>query len=490
MALRTYGVRLGMVLGLALFSVSGLAWGQSQDPLDQLRELMPPDSALAFGNRTDEGQALVLQDVVIDLIWRSSQIRAENLSLTQSTGPDGVTIDLDGLVLRNASGALAADHLLLDNNAIDVLRVWAQTEAPIEDVEVQPSETADETSVDMPPGEMSAVNLTIRAASQPPSQGWFFGELGVTGMTPHSVDTIEADNVVVYAMGRLQASHLALSGLDVGWLSNISGWRDIVEGRVPPNGLSLEVDDFASLDQSGQRFFVADRLLASMQGRPAPDENDDNVAESNSDEDAVDDLRVGQLEIDLAVEAFSLPVETLQPLLNPEDVAGILPEVLAGTLHFAASVDGPAQELTITTGLIDLDDIVYVNGSLALSDVSFAPDAPRMPLALIRLPGSIPMFSIAGAHLEAEDRGVIGKLRLNEIPLPSASVEGLSTQLADRLPMLAGRLDGVLAWLRGFESGEPATVRLEPATPAPAVELLSLMLINPDGMIDRLGLTD
>lgn len=480
MALRMGGVRLGMLVGVSLVMAAGQAWPQSPDALDQLRGLLPPDSALAFSDRTDDGQALVLQDVVIDLIWRSSQIRADRLSLSPAGEPSGVTIDLDGVFLRNASGTLAADHLALDGNAVAVLQTWSQTEAPNEDSEGNQTDAEIETTVDLPPGTLTAENLTIRASSQPPGQGWFMGTVSLDGLTPYGVDMIEADNLVAYAMGRIQASHFALGGLDFGWLSGISGWQSIVGGNLPATGLSLAVDDFAALDQSGQLYVRARRMAASLSGQQAP----------AGDGAADDELVIGRLQIDMAIDDFSMPVETLEPLPVVAELAAVLPEILSGSLRFAATVDGPAQELSIETGLIDLADIVYLEGGLALSDVSFAPDAPRMPLALIQMPGSIPMFSIAGGHLEAEDRGLIGKLETSGMPLPSASVDRLSGRLADRLPMLAGRLDGILAWLRGFEAGGRSTVRIDPATPAPAVELLSLMLINPDGVVTRLGLTN
>ena len=302
-------------------------------------------------------------------------------------------------------------------------------------------------------------------------------------------------NLVIYAMGRIQAGHLTLQGLDTGWLSGLSGWRDVVAGHLPPGGFALAIQDFLALDTTGQPFIVADELSASFAGQPAPSAADENAdaADANETDASEEDepaLSVGVLQIDLAIDGFALPLETLQPLPAVEGWEAALPETLAGNLRFAGTVNGPAQELVIETGLIDLADIAYVEGGLALANVSFGPDAPQMPLALMNLPGSIPMFSIAGAHLEAEDLGLVGALEAEGVALPSASLDRLSGRLADRLPMLAGRLDGVLAWLRRFESGERATVRLAPETPAPAVELLSLMLINPDAVVERLGLTD
>ncbi|MEM7442358.1 MAG: hypothetical protein AAF414_03390 [Pseudomonadota bacterium] len=483
MALRMRDIRYGLISAALLLTASVQAWAQDTDGLDRLRNLLPVDSALAFGDRADEGDVLILSDVVVDLIWRTSRIQAGRLSLDAGSGSGDLTVTLDDVVLRNAHGSLAADRLALDANAIAVLQHWSLVEAPDESVDDDERQPDEEPVVDIPPGGLSAENLTIHAASQPHAQGWFIGDLELTGLTPTGVDKLEMDNLVIYAMGRIQAGTLTLRGLDAGWMSGLSGLQDIVAGLLPPGGLALAITDFLILDPSGRSYVAADQLSASFEGRPAP------MATDATDEDA-EALSVGVLELDLTVDGFVLPLDTLQPLLMTGEWEAVLPDTLSGNLRFAGTVDGPAQELTIETGLIDLADIAYVEGGLALTNVSFAPDAPQMPLAMMNLPGSIPMFSVAGAHLEAEDLGVIGVLEAGGVALPSASIDRLASRLADRLPMLAGRLDGVLAWLRRFESGERATVRLAPETPAPAVELLSMMLINPDGVVERLGLTD
>lgn len=491
MALHVRGCRLGLLLGLALLLVDGRAWAQDSDPLNRLRALLPADSALAFGDRTDQDGTLILNQVVIDLIWRSSSIRADQLSLTQAAGLDDVSIEMDGVVLRNAGGALAADHVTLDGNAASVLRSWGEVAAP-NDIEDEIQEPPDQGLANIEPGELAAKNVTIRATSQSPAQGWFMADLTMSGLTRDSVDRLEVSNLVIYAMGRIQAGHVSLQGLDTGWMASISDVQDIVGGLLPPGGLALMIDDLIVLDQVGQPYFGVDLLSVSLNGQPAPeiDSTSEPVEEDEDGEAAEAMPPVGRLQIDLAAQDFDLPLTTLRPLPIAEMWASVLPETLTGTLRFAGTLDGPAQEVTITTGLIDLADIVYVDAQLSLVDVSFAQDAPRMPLALLQLPGSVPMFSIAGGHLELEDRGIIDGLGNQGIPLPSATIDDLSTRLSNRLPMLAGRLDGVLNWLRQFESSGQAAVAVDPATPAPVVELLSLILINPDGVADRLGLSD
>ncbi|MEO1223144.1 MAG: hypothetical protein AAFX92_02875 [Pseudomonadota bacterium] len=477
---------LGVLFSLALPFVAQQAHSQTPDALDQLRAFLPSDSALAFGERLDGPEGTVLEDVVVDLIWRSSRIRADRLLLATEAGD--LTVELDGVVLRNASGSLAADSLSFDANAAAVLRSWAEVEAPNEDVEENEAAPADETDPDLPPGNLSAKNLTIRTTSQPPTQGWFVGDVLVEGLTSNAVERLDFVNLVAYAAGRFQAGRMVVEGIDIGWFSQLSGVDDIVGGRLPEGGVSLMLEDMMALDASGRPFFEVSHLRAFIDGEPAPAvEAVEAVAGGTEEADEV--VPVGRITLDFAVDDFALPIDTLRPLPIAEELALVAPETLSGSVQFAGTIDGPGQRLLIETGLIDLADVAFIEGSLDLADVSFAPDAPQMPLALIQLPGSIPMFSIAGGRLDVEDHGLLSGLEAQGVPPLSATVDSLSTRLSNRLPMLSGRLDGILAWLRAFESDGRGTVRIEPATPAPVVELLSLMLINPDGVADRLGLS-
>lgn len=483
MSVSARAAKAGVLLGLALPLAAEPATAQTPDALDQLRAFLPSDSALAFGERQDGADGTVLEDVVVDLIWRSSRIRADRLLL--ATGADDLTIELDGVVLRNPSGSLAADRLSFDAHAAAVLRSWAEVDAPNEDVENDGAAPADETGTALPPGTLSARNLTIRTTAQPPTQGWFVGDVLAEGLTSDAVERLEFGNLVAYAAGRFQAGRMVLQGIDIGWLSQLSGVGDVVGGHLPEGGLSLALDDVLALDASGQPFFEVGHLRAFIDGQPAP-EVEASAAETDETGQA---LPIGRLTVDLAVDDFALPVETLRPLPISEELALVVPETLSGSVQFAGAIDGPGQRLSIERGLIDLADIAYIEGSLDLADVSFAPDAPQMPLALIQLPGSIPMFSIAGGHLDLEDHGLLSSLEAQGVPPLSATVDGLSTRLSNRLPMLSGRFDGILTWLRALETDGRGSVRLDPATPAPVVELLSLMLINPDGVVDRLGLS-
>ena len=108
MALRMRDVRLGLVLAASMMAIGGQTWAQDADGLDRLRNLLPVDSALAFGDRADDGGALVLRDVVIDLIWRSSRIQAEQLLLETGSVTDDLTVTLDDVV----SCAMPAGPLL------------------------------------------------------------------------------------------------------------------------------------------------------------------------------------------------------------------------------------------------------------------------------------------------------------------------------------------------------------------------------------------
>jgi len=474
---------VGVLVSFAIPITVERAQAQTPDALDQLRAFLPSDSALAFGERRDGAEGTVLEDVVVDLIWRSSRIRADRVLLGTEAGD--LTVELDGVVLRNASGSLAADRLSFEANAAAVLRSWAEVEAPTEDLEEEEVSPADEPNADLPPGSLSAKNLTIRTTAQPPTQGWFVGDVLAEGLTSNAVERLEFGNLVAYAAGRFQAGRMVVEGIDIGWLSQLSGVDDIVGGRLPEGGVSLTLEDMMALDTSGRRFFEVGHLHAFVDGQPAPQV--EAVAGETAETD--ESVPVGRLTVDFAIDDFALPIETLRPLPIAEELALVAPETLRGSVQFAGTIDGPGQRLSIETGLIDLADVAFIEGSLDLADVSFAPDAPQMPLALIQLPGSIPMFSIAGGHLDLEDHGLLSGLEAQGVPPLSATVDSLSTRLSNRLPMLSGRLDGILAWLRAFESEGRGTVRLEPATPAPVVELLSLMLINPDGVVDRLGLS-
>lgn len=478
--------KVGVLVSLALPLAAQQAHSQTLDALDQLRAFLPSDSALAFGERVDGAEGTVLEDVVVDLIWRSSRIRADRLLIGTEAGD--LTVDLEGVVLRNASGSLAADSLTFDANAAAVLRSWAEVEAPNENVEEGEASPAAETDADLPPGNLSAKNLTIRTTAQPPTQGWFVGDVLAEGLTSNAVERLEFVNLVAYAAGRFQAGRMVVEGIDIGWLSQLSGVDDIVGGRLPEGGVSLTLEDVVALDTSGQPFFEVGLLRALIDGQPAP-AVEAGAGETEEADEADEAVPIGRLSVDFAVDDFALPIDTLRPLPIAEELALVAPETLRGSVQFAGTIDGPGQRLSIETGLIDLADVAFIEGSLDLADVSFAPDAPQMPLALIQLPGSIPMFSIAGGQLDLEDHGLLSGLEAQGVPPLSATVDSLSTRLSNRLPMLSGRLDGILAWLRAFEADGRGTVRLEPATPAPVVELLSLMLINPDGVVDRLGLS-
>ena len=86
--------KVAVLLGLALPLATERAHSQTLDPLDQLRALLPSDSALAFGERRDVAQGLVLEDVVVDLIWRSSRIRADRLLLADEAGTGDLSVEV------------------------------------------------------------------------------------------------------------------------------------------------------------------------------------------------------------------------------------------------------------------------------------------------------------------------------------------------------------------------------------------------------------
>lgn len=479
----------GALLGLAL--VGHTAPSTAQDGgalLAGFRDLLPADAALLIGGQSMDGGALVLDEVRIELSWRSTVVRVDEARITGGDRPGDLDMVFGGLNLRNAAGGLRADDMTLDAAAARALLSWTSETGPVDESQAQSADGGSDgqtesapgqtrPAIDLGPGSLTARNLALQAEVQAPTEGWFVGNLAITGLTATGIEHATLDNLVIYAMGRVQASRLEVSGLDLGWVRGLNGLDDLLSGELPARGIGAAFEDLVVLDRSGAPFLTADRLAAMLDGQPAPrGAGGDTVA-------------IGLLSIDVAAQALEVPRETLVPLPYIDRVFALLPETISGDIAFSAALDGPSRTLTIAEGRADLPGIVLLDGSLSLVDVSMTEDEPRLPLDLLQMSGSLPMFSIAGGHFTAEEQGLIAQLEAAGVERLSGRIQGLADRVEARLPMLAGRLDGIIDRLTRFEGGERIEVRLEPPTPAPAVELISMMLISPDALIARLGLS-